>query len=47
MEIKDIMIVRYGGRTNNRGVGREVLIGQRKGGSCWLDGEIVEVKYEV
>lgn len=37
----------YGGRADDGGVGRETLVGQRKGGIGWLDGGIVRVRNEV
>lgn len=42
--MKDIVIVSYGGRVDDRGVGRDALVGQMNGGIGWLDGEITEVK---
>lgn len=45
--MKDIVIMSYDERTDDGGVGRETLVGQRKGGTGQLDSEIIEMKSEV
>lgn len=44
--MKDIVIVSYGGRLDDGGVGKEALVGRRKGDTGWLDDGIVEGRYE-
>lgn len=41
------MIVRYDGRADERGVGIEALVQQRKDDTCWLYSGIIEVGYGV
>lgn len=44
--MKHIVILSYGGRANNIGVGSETLIEWRKDDTNLLDGVIVEVRPE-
>lgn len=37
----------YGGRVDNRGVGREALVGHKKGNTSQLDGRIIEVRSRI
>lgn len=43
--MKDIIIVSYGGITDNEEVRRKALVGRRKNSIGWFDNGIVEMRY--